>query len=90
MLLTGMGSSWSDPGLFECYVTEEREAFQEAELRGELTFENDLRGSSETMYFCRSFVADTYITPKSFTGGRHFTRNSRTSDSAQPVYAVSP
>src|ERR1700751_1302875 len=38
-------------GLFECEVTEEREVLQEAELSGQADSENDLGGSSETMYF---------------------------------------
>src|ERR1700745_3982955 len=39
------------PGLFECEVIEEREVLQEAELSGQADSENDLGGSSETMYF---------------------------------------
>jgi len=38
-------------GLFECEVIEEREVLQEAELSGQADSENDLGGSSETMYF---------------------------------------
>ena len=37
--------------LFECEVIEEREVLQEAELSGLADSENDLGGSSETMYF---------------------------------------
>src|SRR6201985_2298109 len=37
--------------LFECEVIEEREVLQEAELNGQADSENDLGGSSETMYF---------------------------------------
>jgi transposase len=37
--------------LFECEVIEEREVLQEAELSGQADSENDLGGSSETMYF---------------------------------------
>jgi hypothetical protein len=37
--------------LFECEVIEEREVLQEAELSGQADSENDLRGSSEIMYF---------------------------------------
>jgi transposase len=39
------------PELFECEVIEEREVLQEAELSGQADSENDLGGSSETMYF---------------------------------------
>jgi transposase len=38
-------------GLFEYEVIEEREVLQEAELSGQADSENDLGGSSETMYF---------------------------------------
>src|ERR1700741_1753222 len=37
--------------LFECEVIEERAALQEAELSRQADSENDLGGSSETMYF---------------------------------------
>src|SRR6201987_2841135 len=37
--------------LFECEVIEEREVLQEAEFSGQADSENDLGGSSETMYF---------------------------------------
>src|SRR6201997_4027423 len=37
--------------LFECEVIEEREVLQEAELSAEADSENNLGGSSETMYF---------------------------------------
>src|ERR1700754_646157 len=46
--LTG---SWHPDELFECEVEEEREVLQEAELSGQADSENDLGGSSETMYF---------------------------------------
>jgi hypothetical protein len=37
--------------LFECYVEEEHEVLQEAELSAEADSENNLGGSSETVYF---------------------------------------
>lgn len=37
--------------LFECSVDEERQVLQEAELSGQADSENDLGGTSETMYF---------------------------------------
>jgi transposase len=37
--------------LFECLVEEEREVLQEAELSGQADSENNLGGSSETMYY---------------------------------------
>jgi hypothetical protein len=46
-----MGADWLRHGLFECEVMEEREVLQEAELSGQADSENDLGGSSETMYF---------------------------------------
>jgi hypothetical protein len=37
--------------LFECLVEEEREVLQKAGLSDEADPENDLEGSSETMYY---------------------------------------
>jgi hypothetical protein len=38
-------------GMFECLVEEEHEVLQEAELSGLADSENNLGGSSETMYY---------------------------------------
>jgi transposase len=46
-----MSSAKLPVGLFECLVEEEREVLQEAELSGQADSENNLGGSSETMYY---------------------------------------